>query len=284
MFSVKASSHTCSMSQAGTPHTHFQTIVKLSFHKPGIKDFLFFSFSPLFFRHLDALLSAARSKHLYWPFWSVCTDTVAVSVLSWGLTRKQSDRLVRLVRLEGSQTEPGTNTGLTISPLLRDFRGYNISLAWRGWNSWSNLFPSFPAIKLSIYVQYVTIIHCTYFSTFYYLTFDFYNQHVKWMKRIIFFNNNSVSVLWKSPCRNHNSCQDNVTYSNQEGFSLDILFYVQLLLIFLKYSTSNLRKPPGLIVIVALNSVIKADKKLWKDDPWLLQSVRVLSLDILSWC
>lgn len=41
-FGVKASSHTCSMSQPGTPHTHFQTIVKLIFHKPGIKDFLFF--------------------------------------------------------------------------------------------------------------------------------------------------------------------------------------------------------------------------------------------------
>lgn len=107
-FGVKASSHTCSMSQPGTPHTHFQTIVKLIFHKPGIKDFLFFSFSPLFFRHLDALLSAVRSKHLYWPFWSLCTDTVAVSVLSWGLRRKQSERLARL---EGLQTEPGTEKG-----------------------------------------------------------------------------------------------------------------------------------------------------------------------------
>lgn len=146
---MKASSHTCSMSQPSTPHTHFQTIVKLVFHKTRIKDFFFLFFFSSFLHRLDALLSAVQSKHLYWPFWSVCTDTVAVSVLSWGLTRKQSERLVRWARLEGLQTEPGPKKGPTISPLLRVFRGYNISLAQQGWNSWSNLFPSFPSIKLS---------------------------------------------------------------------------------------------------------------------------------------
>lgn len=121
---------------------------------------LFFSFLFSSFLHrLDALLSAVQSKHLYWPFWSVCTDTVAVSVLSWGLTRKQSERLVRWARLEGLQTEPGPKKGPTISPLLRVFRGYNISLAQQGWNSWSNLFPSFPSIKLSTYVKCVTLFY-----------------------------------------------------------------------------------------------------------------------------